>query len=265
MKSIQRKTAFSLIELIATVIAITLALGILIPTLQAGKQYSKSDICLSNLKELSVATRIYAEDNNGHLPGPLHPAVYHHQTVEGYRLYGLPSGSNIEFHLQRQLSYRLRPIMGDDVDRAIICPTMAGIASERHFKEFNNQNNRSVFPAHYSLNNWGDINSGSPGAIGDNARTTEPRYYFGYQPPIGSTYSPIQPQRICNIKQPAKEWMIADAWYRPSPASPIIELQQDGPYQSNWSGEALPYFAPHFKRGSTKMYTDPWNERRRGS
>ena len=252
---IKETRGLTLIEVLVCLVAITTVFAMIIPALQAGKQYSKSEICLSNLKELTAAIRIYAEDNNNQLPGPLTAAINHHQTIASYASSGPPSPEELEYYLGRQLSYRLRPIMGDDVDRAIICPTIAGIAPDSHFHDFNSQNGRSIFPFNYTLNNWGNNGMGGSGFVAL-PRVTDPRFYFGNQPYPGSPDLPIQPQVIGNFNNPSKEWMIADAWYRDH-ATPISELQQDGPYQSGWSGEALPYFAPHFKRGSTKMYTDP--------
>ena len=54
------------------------------------------------------------------------------------------------------------------------------------------------------------------------------------------------PRALANIPNASREWMLADAWYRRSQAFPADpEMQQEGTFQSVWTGEALPSYAPH--------------------
>ena len=56
------------------------------------------------------------------------------------------------------------------------------------------------------------------------------------------------PRQLSKVQKTGEEWMIADAWYRKRTNASSPELQQEGPYQSDWTGEALPNFAPHGSR-----------------
>jgi prepilin-type processing-associated H-X9-DG protein len=90
-------------------------------------------------------------------------------------------------------------------------------------------------------------------------RTTKPKLYFGWAYP-SPTQPPILPQKLTKIPHSAEEWAVADAWYRPRAFAAAGELQQEGPYQFDWTGESLPNFAPHFS-GMVYDFVDP-NERR---
>ena len=254
----------TLVELLAVIAVIVLLLTVLASSLQAAGRHNGSDICLSNLRSLGIAVRTYAEEYNEVLPGPLHPALYHDQTVETYTEMGY-SPTNAEYYIGRQFTGLLRKVLGEEVtDRAVTCPVMDGIAPDRSFDEFTHETSRHVFPVHYGLNNYGYGLSDPPSGYTGNCRTTVPAYYFGYSPPSPPpTWGPDQtqlafdnpPRPIGMIANASREWMIADAWYR-GRAIPFQELQQDGPYQLEWTGESLPYFAPHFKRGGTAMFLD---------
>ena len=63
-----RQCGFTLIELLV-VFAIVLALaGLLLPVLSRSKAKARDVQCLSQLKQLGIATRLYAEDSGGVLP-----------------------------------------------------------------------------------------------------------------------------------------------------------------------------------------------------
>ncbi len=239
MSNRNRAYGLTLVELVVVLAMISLLCMALAPSLQAARKCSRSEVCLANLQSLGVAIATYADLYEGRLPGPLHPAVYQHQTVEGYATHSA-SPASAEYFIQRQLGHRLREVVGDEVDRLIVCPTTENLVPDIHFSQFSS---RTIFPFNYALNQWG----------GTSIRSTDPQYYFGYSVATGSS---LAPQLLEAIPQPSKEWMTADAWYRPAPPLPFAGFSQEGPYQSGWSGEALPHFAPHFKRGSLRVYID---------
>ena len=247
--------AFTLTELVVTIVSVAAILVTATSLFESTRDSNKNSICLSNLQQLNSAVRIYTEQNNNVLPNPMHPAIYRHQTLDTYLAHGY-NQQTAEQLLQRQLSHLLRGITGDNIDRIITCPTVDSIATDEHFKEFSSANSRTVFSTNYVLNNY--TTPSNPNATCP--RGTDPANYFGSESAVGGQVEE-QASQIGQIPNPTREWMIADAWYRVSPVSTIFELQQEGPYQSAWSGEALPYFAPHSKRGSTKMYTDPFERR----
>jgi prepilin-type N-terminal cleavage/methylation domain-containing protein/prepilin-type processing-associated H-X9-DG protein len=69
--SIQKRYAFSLIELIIAISVILILAAILIATLGAVKQRVQISQCAANLRNVGVAVRLYSNQNGGMLPGPL--------------------------------------------------------------------------------------------------------------------------------------------------------------------------------------------------
>lgn len=59
-----RKSGFTLIELLVVISIIALLLSILVPSLVRVREAGKRIVCLSNLKQLGLAFRMYAENND---------------------------------------------------------------------------------------------------------------------------------------------------------------------------------------------------------
>jgi prepilin-type N-terminal cleavage/methylation domain-containing protein/prepilin-type processing-associated H-X9-DG protein len=64
----RRSKAFTLIELLVVIAIIAVLLGILMPGLQAAKERGRRLKCMNNLRQLGVATQMYANDCRGLLP-----------------------------------------------------------------------------------------------------------------------------------------------------------------------------------------------------
>ena len=60
--------AFTLIELLATLAVIGILAALLLPVIARAKRQAHNITCINQLKQLGVATRLFAEDNNGRLP-----------------------------------------------------------------------------------------------------------------------------------------------------------------------------------------------------
>ncbi len=240
-----KRNGITLVEVILVAAVLLILLTLVTPALRAAGRRSRDEVCLSNLRALGVAVRLYATAHDGTLPGGLYPLVAYPLTSE----YG---PIHDEYQARRMLPTLLEDVVPDACGpRLIRCPVMGGLVPDEHFERFYKLTNRRTANAHYALNNVGMI--GGPGGPSGNPRVTDPMYYFGYSPSYPNPIDPdIGPRRYGEIPNPDREWMIADAWYRARPNPGFPEWQQEGPYQYAWSGEALPYFAPHGPRAAQR-------------
>jgi prepilin-type N-terminal cleavage/methylation domain-containing protein len=60
--------AFTLIELLVVIAIISVLASLLLPALARTKDQGRNTVCVSQLRQLGIATRLYAEDNNNLLP-----------------------------------------------------------------------------------------------------------------------------------------------------------------------------------------------------
>jgi prepilin-type N-terminal cleavage/methylation domain-containing protein/prepilin-type processing-associated H-X9-DG protein len=69
-----RSRGFTLIELLVVIAVVAILAALLLPALASAKERSKGTACLSNLRQIGVAIRAYADDSSGDIPfGPKAP------------------------------------------------------------------------------------------------------------------------------------------------------------------------------------------------
>ena len=67
----QAKAAFTLIELLVVIAIISVLASLLLPSLQGARNAAQSAACRSHLRQIAIATQLFASDNEGLLPtGP---------------------------------------------------------------------------------------------------------------------------------------------------------------------------------------------------
>ena len=265
------KHGFTLVELLVVVSIIALLISILLPSLKKAREQAKSAVCLSNLRALGQGIMLYSAEYDGRLPGPLHPAVYREQTVGQYQGFNNTGATDsTKYLLERQLTYKLRAVMnqkgdGQKVnisDGVSICPSVERVLSPEHFERYAANTGRNVFPFHYAINNYGNDSADPASGFSDNVQKTNPPNYFGGSPAPGSTAEPTPPVTLARIKRASDEWAVADAWYRTRNLAIFPFLQQEGTFQSNWSGSSLTFTPPHRRSTNLTVFVNGDNERR---
>lgn len=193
-----RPKAFTLIEVLVVVGIIALLVAVLIPSLIRAREQAKLVIDEANLKEIGKAIPMYVLDHRDKFPGPVHPAMLRFRTgyTDKQQNFYLPN------LLRKYFSEASRTKSNTTIaDKIATCPSFP--VSDDAFTK------TSVDPFHYVIQtgSWtktpyyfGFAHGGLPDMEAQELRYPGPKY---------------KPKNVGVIRQPAREWLVADGFERP--------------------------------------------------
>jgi prepilin-type N-terminal cleavage/methylation domain-containing protein/prepilin-type processing-associated H-X9-DG protein len=172
---------FTLVELLVVIAIVAILAALLLPALASAKERSKGTACMSNLRQIGLAIRSYADDSSGDIPfGPKAPPFtsafdFYPSTGAPTSLLSLSSGAPVALGLLLQSYVASQP-------KVLFCPSsdqyvnteaqlaQVGLSQAQCSYYYRHAGNTLLFdnpdspfvPAHIELDNLGANDYGLP-------------------------------------------------------------------------------------------------------
>jgi prepilin-type N-terminal cleavage/methylation domain-containing protein len=253
----RRTSAFTLIELLVVISIVAVMIAILLPALQNARAAARTSMCLSNLRQISIAQNAYAGDMHGHF------------TIKEvwFPPLGLPgitsaNWSNFRYNWPERLTIGnyMQPRLGNS-RYATSYPNLSSSASTfvcpdgRTYAEGVLQNTASTFRG-YGVSRWAAVST--------------------YQPPpptpapgaLDSSEEPIwQKNKIDKLK--LDRIFIADSWYDMRPPDQPFDSSNGyfeyGPHLRHQQGANYLYGDMHANTNNQHHKVNAWPTANRGN
>ncbi|MDO8302798.1 MAG: type II secretion system protein [Sedimentisphaerales bacterium] len=215
-----RKKAFTLVELLVVIAIIAMLLSILVPSLQRARGLTKRLVCLSNLRQLSVAAQIYTNNYNDFYPFAM-------ETLSGG---GSSSIINCWDFMDPKLGKGKPGLLwqGDGIAKIQQCPDFKGAANWAGDPYTGYNYNSSYIGG--SVATFGGIASSANGGASFAAKKPSP--------PTGSTEIIVRSSKTTELKHPAATALFGDGQWSGGAnkfmRSPFFGPNDGGP--GNWAG-----------------------------